>query len=111
LKSFEIAFLKQALAEAKKENEKAEETHKADMAKMKEQGDSIDEIHANIEKSKENIIAEDEENGKLLESLIFSFQFIARLFLSGDQTNLSVLFGWKTCIFLLINLKCFWYKM
>jgi hypothetical protein len=58
------------LAEAKKENEKAEETHKADMAKMKEQGDSIDEIHANIEKSKENIIAEDEENGKLLESLV-----------------------------------------
>jgi hypothetical protein len=69
-KDTEIVSLKKALAKAKKENEKPEETQNVDMVKIKEQCDSIDELRAIFEKAKENVAPNDDENGKLLESLI-----------------------------------------
>lgn len=68
-KDTEIASLKKALAEAKKENEKPEETQNVDMVKIKEQCDSIDELRTIFEKAKENVAPNEDENGKLLELL------------------------------------------
>jgi hypothetical protein len=51
-KDTEIASLKKALAEAKKENEKPKETQNVDMVKIKEQYDSIDELRTILKKQK-----------------------------------------------------------
>jgi chromosome segregation ATPase len=68
-KDNEIAFLKRALAEAKKEKKEAGNTHEQDMIKIMEQYETIGELHVNLKKVKEEINAKDEENVKLLESL------------------------------------------
>lgn len=68
-KETEVTFLKEKLAEAKKEKEEAEKIHNNDVMKMKEQDNSIKEHHTNLETAEENVAGKDKENQKLLETL------------------------------------------
>lgn len=68
-KNNEITSLKQALVKAKKEKDEAEKIHEQDITKIIEQGESISELHVNLEKAKEDSNAKAEENVKLLKSL------------------------------------------
>lgn len=68
-KDNEIISLKAGLVEAKKKNDKAEESLKMDELKIKEQDYTICELHVDLEKVKENIIANKEENAKISETL------------------------------------------
>lgn len=57
------------MVKAKKEKDEVEKIHEQDITKIIEQGESISELHVNLEKAKEDSNAKAEENVKLLKSL------------------------------------------
>jgi chromosome segregation ATPase len=68
-KEAEITSLKEKVNKVEKKNEEAVKVHNADMAKMKKQDDSINELWTSLEAANENIANKDMENQKLLETL------------------------------------------
>jgi hypothetical protein len=57
------------LSKDKRGKEQVEKIHGDDVMKMKEQGDSINELHTSLEAAKEIIAGKDKENKKLSETL------------------------------------------